>query len=143
MYIGYWTLNKYYYYYYAKYEPERSRFTGDVCIIPTNNVILQCEKQGQVELEHILGGTIMRQTTPANRDHLYPNSLLFISVGFLPPVNSQQLNRSSLRPQNHYDDDRTGPNPTPAHSDGGRCTSKSRSYSQVPMFCIYQKRNSR
>ena len=30
------------------------------------------------------GGTVMQQTTPVNRDHLYPDSLLSVSVGFLP-----------------------------------------------------------
>ena len=38
------------------------------------------------------GGTITQQTTPANRDHLYPDSLLFGSARFLPRVSSQRLN---------------------------------------------------
>ena len=37
------------------------------------------------------GGTVRQQTTPANRDHLYPDSLLFVSAGFLPLVSSQRL----------------------------------------------------
>ena len=28
-------------------------------------------------------GTVRQQSTPANRDHLYPDSLLFVSAGFL------------------------------------------------------------
>ena len=38
------------------------------------------------------GGTVRQQTTPANRDHYYPDSLLFVSAGFLPRVSSQRLN---------------------------------------------------
>ena len=38
------------------------------------------------------GGTVRQQTTPANRDHYYPDSLLFVSAGFLPRVSSQWLN---------------------------------------------------
>ena len=38
------------------------------------------------------GGNFRQQMTPANRDHLYPDSLLYVSVGFLPRVNSQRLN---------------------------------------------------
>ena len=38
------------------------------------------------------GGTVMQQTMPANCDHLYPVSLLFISAGFLPRVSSHWLN---------------------------------------------------
>ena len=34
------------------------------------------------------GGTVRQQTTPANRDHYYPDSLLFVSAGFLPRVSS-------------------------------------------------------
>ena len=41
---------------------------------------------------HTRGGTVKQQTTPANRDHYYPDSLLFVSVGFLPRVSSQRLN---------------------------------------------------
>ena len=37
---------------------------------------------------HTRGGTVKRKTTPANRDHLYPDSLLFVSAGFLPRVSS-------------------------------------------------------
>ena len=38
------------------------------------------------------GGTFRQQTTPANRNHYYPDSLLFVSAGFLPRVSSQRLN---------------------------------------------------
>ena len=38
------------------------------------------------------GGTVRQQTTPANRDHLYPDSLLFVLAGFLPRISSQRLN---------------------------------------------------
>ena len=41
---------------------------------------------------HTRGGTVRQQTTPANRDHYYPDSLLFISADFLPRVSSQRLN---------------------------------------------------
>ena len=50
------------------------------------------------------------QTTPANRDHYYPDSLLFVSAGFVPRVSSQQLNWSLTRPQSRYVDDRTAHN---------------------------------
>ena len=40
----------------------------------------------------LYGGTVRQQTTPANRDHLYPDSLLFVSAGFLPRISSQRLN---------------------------------------------------
>ena len=56
---------------------------------------------------HTRGGTVSRQTTPVNRDHLYPNSLLFVSAGSLLRVSS---NWSSSRPQSCYDDDWTKPN---------------------------------
>ena len=48
--------------------------------------------------------------TPANRDHLYPDSLLFVSAGFLTWVRLQRLNGSSFRSQSRYDEDRTEPN---------------------------------
>ena len=38
------------------------------------------------------GGTVKQQTTPANRDYYYPDSLPFVSAGFLPRVRSQRLN---------------------------------------------------
>ena len=38
------------------------------------------------------GGTVRQQTTPANRDNYYPDSLLFVSAGFLLRVSSQRLN---------------------------------------------------
>ena len=38
------------------------------------------------------GGTVRQQTTPANRDHYYPDSLLSVSAGFMPRVSSQRLN---------------------------------------------------
>ena len=41
---------------------------------------------------HTRGGTVRQQTMPANRDHYYPDSLLFVSAGFLPRVSSQRLN---------------------------------------------------
>ena len=40
----------------------------------------------------IRGGTVRQQTTPANRDHLSPDSLMFVSASFLPRVSSQRLN---------------------------------------------------
>ena len=45
------------------------------------------------------GGTVRHQTTPANRDHYYPDSLLFVSAGFLPRVSSQPLRRGPDRTQ--------------------------------------------
>ena len=41
---------------------------------------------------HTRGGTVRQQRPPANRDHLYSDSLLFMSAGFLPRVSSQRLN---------------------------------------------------
>ena len=41
---------------------------------------------------HTCGGTVRQQTTPANRDYYYPDSLLFVSADFLPRVSSQLLN---------------------------------------------------
>ena len=38
------------------------------------------------------GETVRHQTVPANPDHLHPDSLLFVSTGFLPRVSSQRLN---------------------------------------------------
>ena len=39
-----------------------------------------------------LGGTVRQQMTPANRDKYYPDSLLFVSAGFLSWVSLQRLN---------------------------------------------------
>ena len=108
------------------------------------------------------GGTVRQQTTPANRDHLYHDSLLFVSAGFLPRVSLQRLNWSSIRPhifphntlegscgilnqnQNHKAaTTTTGPYPTPASSDGGRHTSESRAYCQVSLPCMCPRHTSR
>ena len=54
-----------------------------------------------------LGLHVRHQMTPANRNHYYPDSLLFVSADFLPRVSSRRLNLSSTRPQIRYVDDRT------------------------------------
>ena len=43
-------------------------------------------------------GTVRQQTTPANRDHYYPDSLLFVSAGFLPRVSSHRLMADDIHP---------------------------------------------
>ena len=70
------------------------------------------------------GGTVRQQTTTENLDHIYPDSLLFVSAGFL----SHFDHKSAAMTTRSY--------PTPAPSDGGRHASKSRAYCQVSMPCM-------
>ena len=87
----------------------------------------------------IRGGTAKRQKMPANRGHLYLESLLFVSAGF------RLWSVRSGRTDPHFDHKAatttTGPNPTPAYSDGGRRTSKSRPCIPVLLSCMYPKRH--
>ena len=69
------------------------------------------------------GGTVRQQTTPANRDHLYPDSVSGFSASAQFAAAELILN-STTKP--------TGPYPTPAPTDGGRHTSESRTTAKYP-----------
>ena len=85
-------------------------------------------------------GTVRQQTTATNRDHLYPDSLLFVSAGFSASgqfAASELILNSTTKPLRR----RPGRYPTPAPADGGRHTFVSRAYCQVSLPCMCPRRH--
>ena len=68
-------------------------FGGRRCYHPHYSTYIQLTFQHHKQRSRpTRGGNVRQQTTPANRDHLYPDSLLFVSADFLPLVSSQRQN---------------------------------------------------
>ena len=70
-----------------------NNYLREVSIFLKDNSLLISAPKSTVRFQRsppTRGGTVMQQTTPANRDHYYPYSLLFVSAGFLPRVSSQR-----------------------------------------------------
>ena len=83
------------------------------------------------------GGTVRRQTTPANRDHLYPDSLMLVSASGQFAAAELILISTTSR----YDDDRSEPN---------SCSFRwwatyiqIQALLQVPLSCMYRNVTSR
>ena len=74
---------------------KRVFYADDITVWATGPRIPQLESMINSYLRDVAtisstrGGTVGQQTTPANRDHYYPDSLLFVSAGFLPRVKDQ------------------------------------------------------
>ena len=74
------------------YTNDQPILDGTRSFINTDNLCTTAQYPTFQRSRPTRGGTVSQQTTPENRNHYYPDSLLFVSAGFLPRVSLQRLN---------------------------------------------------